>query len=64
MIVREGDLDVLTERVIYLLDHPNKAKEMGDKARELAIVRHNISHTSEIKKNCYRELLPPIAIDG
>jgi glycosyltransferase involved in cell wall biosynthesis len=56
-LVNENDLNALTEAVIYLLDHPGKAKEMGEKARQLAMVRHNILHTSEIKKNCYKELL-------
>jgi glycosyltransferase involved in cell wall biosynthesis len=56
-LIEEGDLDSLTKAAIFILDHPNEAKEMGDKARKLAISEHNISHTSEVKKNCYRELL-------
>lgn len=56
-LVNENDLDALTEAVRYLLDHPGEAKEMGERARQLAMVRHNILHTSEIKKNCYKELL-------
>jgi glycosyltransferase involved in cell wall biosynthesis len=56
-LVKENDLDSLTKAAIYLLDHPREAKEMGDKARKLAIARHNISHTSEVKKYCYRKLL-------
>jgi len=57
LTVREGDIDALTERVTYLLDHPEEAREMGAKARKHAITRHEISHTSEVKRNCYRELL-------
>jgi glycosyltransferase involved in cell wall biosynthesis len=45
-LVKENDLDSLTKAAIYLLDHPREAKEM-----------HNISHTSEVKKYCYRKLL-------
>lgn len=56
-IVREGDLDALTERVIYLLEHPEETKKMGSRARERAITKCNVLHTSEVKKNCYRELL-------
>jgi glycosyltransferase involved in cell wall biosynthesis len=57
LIVKEGDLDALTERVIYLLDHPEEAKKMGARACEIAIIRHDILRTSEIKNNCYREIL-------
>lgn len=56
-VVREGHLDALTEAVVYLLDHPKEAREMGDTARKIAIPRHNILHTSEVKRDCYRELL-------
>jgi glycosyltransferase involved in cell wall biosynthesis len=57
LIVREGDLDVLTKRVIYLLEHPEEAREMGARAREMVLTKHNVLRTSEVKKNCYRELL-------
>jgi glycosyltransferase involved in cell wall biosynthesis len=56
-LVKENDLDLLTEAVGYLLDHPEEAKKMGEKARMLGMVRHRIEYTSEIKKNCYIELL-------
>lgn len=56
-LVKENDIDGLTEAVVYLLDHPFEAKEMGAQARKLAIARHDLSSTSEVKRNCYRELL-------
>lgn len=56
-LVQENDLEGLVKAAIYLLDHPTEAEEMGEKARRLATARHNIAFTSEIKKNCYRELL-------
>jgi len=56
-LIKENDLDGLTEAVVYLLDHPYEAQEMGTMARKLAIARHDISSTSEVKRNCYRELL-------
>jgi glycosyltransferase involved in cell wall biosynthesis len=56
-IIKEGDFDALTETVAYLLDHHEEAKRMGSKARELVVARHGMSHTSEIKRTCYRELL-------
>lgn len=58
-IVKEGDLDALTEAVVYLLDHPEKAKKMGVVARQLAVTKHDIFYTSEVKKDCYKELLHP-----
>jgi glycosyltransferase involved in cell wall biosynthesis/2-polyprenyl-3-methyl-5-hydroxy-6-metoxy-1,4-benzoquinol methylase len=56
-LVKEGDLNALTEAVVYLLDHSEEARVMGEKAKRLAISRHDISQTSEIKKQCYRELM-------
>jgi glycosyltransferase involved in cell wall biosynthesis/2-polyprenyl-3-methyl-5-hydroxy-6-metoxy-1,4-benzoquinol methylase len=56
-LISEGDLNALIEAVIYLLDHPVEARAMGERARKLAISRHDISQTSEIKKQCYRELM-------
>ena len=56
-LIKEGDIEALMKAVVYLLDHPEEAREMGMKARELAVTRHNLSYTSELKKNCYRELL-------
>lgn len=56
-LVNENDLDALTEAVRYLLDHPREAKEMGEKARQLAMIQHRIAYTSEIKINCYKKLL-------
>lgn len=56
-LIKEGDLEGLVKAVVHLLDHPEEAREMGANARELAVARHHLSYTSEVKKNCYRELL-------
>ena len=56
-LIAENDLGALTQAIAYLLDHPKEAGEMGAKARQLAMVRHDISYTSEVKRKCYRELL-------
>jgi len=56
-LVKENDLEALTQAVAYLLDHPSEAEEMGVRAQKLAFSRNNISKTSEMKKNYYRELL-------
>jgi len=56
-LVKENNLEALTHAVSYLLDHPAEAEEMGVRAQKLAFSRHDISKTSEMKKNYYRELL-------
>jgi glycosyltransferase involved in cell wall biosynthesis len=56
-IVKEGNLDALTKKVAYLLDHPEEAKKMGARASEIAIAKHNALWTSQVKENCYKELL-------
>jgi len=56
-LVEEGNLEALIEAGIFLLDHPEEARLMGEKSKRLAISRHDISRTSEIKRQCYRELV-------
>ena len=56
-LIEEGNLEALMKAVVYLLDHPGETREMGANARELAVARHDFSYTSEVKKNCYQELL-------
>ena len=56
-LIKENDLDGLVEAIVYLLNNLEEAKAMGARARDRAIARHNISNTSEMKINCYRELL-------
>jgi len=56
-LVKENDLEALTKAVAYLLDHPEEARKMGARVSEIAITKHNVSCTSEVKANCYRELL-------
>lgn len=56
-LVREHDIDGLVRAVSYLLDHPEDADAMGQKARQLAIAKHDMEVTSRIKLDCYMELL-------
>jgi glycosyltransferase involved in cell wall biosynthesis len=56
-LVKENDLEALTQAVAYLLDHPEEARKMGARASEIAIGKYNVLRTSEVKENCYRELL-------
>ena len=56
-LIKERDWDALTKSVIWLLDHPEDARTMGGRAREIAIARHDLSRASEVKKNVYKQLL-------
>jgi glycogen synthase len=56
-LIAEHDIDALVRRVGELLDDPQRAQAMGARARQMAVARHETSHTSEVKRSCYRELL-------
>lgn len=56
-LIKEHDNKQLVAAVSYLLDHPDEAAEMGKNARDLALAKHDIRITLEIKRDCYRELL-------
>jgi len=56
-LVNEHDIEKLVIYAEYLLNNEKKAREMGEKSRLLALSRHDISITSEVKRSCYRELI-------
>jgi glycosyltransferase involved in cell wall biosynthesis len=58
-LVAEHDVDGVVAAVHWLLDHPLDASRMGADARRLAMARHDIQRTSQIKRDSYRELLEP-----
>ena len=41
----------------WLFDHPDKSKEMGQKAKTLAFENHDLTITSTIKTSCYKEMI-------
>lgn len=56
-LVPERQAALAAERVLWLLDHPEKATRMGEAARVLAMQRHDKDAASETKLACYREML-------
>lgn len=56
-LVKENALDELENAILYLLDHPAEADRMGRKAQLLAVERHNLERSFDIKRQCYEELL-------
>lgn len=56
-LVKEHDLTGLVNAVNYLLDHPDEAKMMGQRAYELAYSQHEIKNTTTAKQFFYTELL-------
>ncbi len=56
-LVPEGQVEALAAAVMRLLDEPQTARMMGQNARELALVRHDLGRAVEIKRQCYRTLI-------
>ncbi len=56
-LIPEGDVDTLVLRVNALLDDPEAARRLGASARQLACERHDLVHTSSIKRSIYSGLL-------
>ncbi len=56
-LVKEGDIDALCEKIEFIFEHPAEARRMGENARNLAFLKHNIENSSAIKRKVYLELL-------
>jgi glycosyltransferase involved in cell wall biosynthesis len=56
-LIKERDWDALSKAVICLLDHPAEARAMGIRARQAVMAKHDLSHASQVKKDCYQGLL-------
>jgi glycosyltransferase involved in cell wall biosynthesis len=56
LIIKEGDIDSLTNSIILLLNNPYLSKKMGDAMKALVTQRHSLEITSKIKINCYNEI--------
>jgi glycosyltransferase involved in cell wall biosynthesis len=57
LLLREHDIDGVTDGLAWLLDHPIECAEMGQAAKILAFQRHDLARTSAIKVRWYSELL-------
>lgn len=56
-LIKEHDIDKAAEAIVAILNNHDLAKRIGENARILAIERHAIKKTSQIKRNCYDELI-------
>ena len=56
-LVKEHDFSTAVEKILWLLSNPEKAVEMGKRAREIANERHSPQNVNKIKSEIYRELL-------
>jgi glycosyltransferase involved in cell wall biosynthesis len=56
-LVPEHDVAAVAAAVETLVDHPREAADMGREARRRAMMRHDRRATSQIKRECYAELL-------
>jgi len=56
-LVREHDIDGATRAVEHLLDQPEVARAMGERARAIVCERYSLERTIERKRESYRELL-------
>lgn len=57
MLVNPKDVDSLTEAIYYLLSNPDKAREMGEKARELVFEKYTWEKNAENTIKVYEEVL-------
>lgn len=56
-LIKEHDVDGAAEAIIRLISNPELAKKLGENARKLANQNHSIEKTSQVKRNCYEELI-------
>lgn len=48
MIVKEGDINALTEKINWVLEHQQKAKEIGQEMRERAVSCFSVKHLNDL----------------
>tara|TARA_B100000686_G_scaffold306716_1_gene346345 strand:+ start:1088 stop:2287 length:1200 start_codon:yes stop_codon:yes gene_type:complete len=56
-LIAENDVGEVVKALDWLFNHPDKCKEMGQKAKNLAFERHDLKVTSTIKTSCYKEMI-------
>ena len=56
-LLSEGDIDGLLGAVEQCLNEPAAVAKLGEQAYNLAVSRHELKNTSQIKRKCYEELL-------
>lgn len=48
IIIHEGDIDTLREKIIWMMNHPDEAKVIGEKVMERTINSFSIQHLNEM----------------
>jgi len=56
-LVPFGDIEAFAEKIIYLIEHPEVAKEMGKRGREKILKEFSLDTVLEDMKKLYREIL-------
>ena len=56
-LIPENDVGEVAKALDWIFAHPDKSKEMGQKAKTLAFERHDLKITSTIKTSCYNEMI-------
>lgn len=47
LIVKEGDIPALTKKIVWAMEHPQEAKEIGEKMKKYAIDSFSIGHLNK-----------------
>ena len=55
LLVEFGDVEQLTSKMLYLLNHPDLCKEMGENGRRKVIERFNWEKNIEIVENVFKK---------
>jgi glycosyltransferase involved in cell wall biosynthesis len=56
-LVPFGDIKGLADKIIYLMEHPELAKEMGKRGREKMVKEFSLDKVLKDMKKLYREIL-------
>lgn len=57
MLVEPKDIDSLVEMIAYLIDHPQEAKKMGERAKKLVLENYTWEKNAEKTIKIYKEIL-------
>ncbi len=56
-LISEGNIEKVAEKIIFLFNNPEIARDVGKAAYQLVYEKHSIAQTSLVKKKIYSELL-------
>ncbi|MCG6981585.1 MAG: glycosyltransferase, partial [Deltaproteobacteria bacterium] len=58
VLVRKGDVQGFVKGLTYLLEHPEKVREMGRRGQEYVLRNHNVERLVTDMDKLYQSLLP------